>query len=796
MREVREFIVRVFGQQDSVPSGCGFLVGLGRQHIFTCCHVVNDALGRSDRTRPLKPLYVDFPFLAAKRHIRAEVVEWHYNPEDRLNDIAVLKLQEPAPNGARSATFVTSDDYSGDTFRAFGFPRGFEEDGRAVEGVLIATKASGHVQASASSELGYFIERGFSGAPIWNSTRNGVCGMAFQVDTPVEVKVASMIPTQLLKKAAPTLVEASSTEMLDPVVEQYLHGLIAELEKRMGVLQYVDLSGTTEEPDKSASKLPFSIEEFGFSEIVEKPDHHHKRETIPLGNIRDAINKHSRFVLIGDAGSSKTTTIRRLALDAAQRKLDQPDAPLPLLLYLPRWKDEATAEDFVRMQWHELQFPANVDPIALLQQGEATLYLDGLNEMGDGVGNVRKLKAWFKSSSAPSQVIVTCRKDNYTDDYKLELPIVQIEPLTDVQIRQFAENFLAGRANSFVERIIPSKKGLVNDRRQLYGLAHNPYMLSGLIIIFLTSSGEVLPNIMGEIIRMIVDALVNREIQRASSTVFTVKQKLLIFEKELSNLAYAMIENNQGTEIPMTYALNYLSEGTLEASVSATILEINQNRISFFHQLFQDFFASNVLVEKWDEIQPIELTGQYSTSWHGLHGHSKWRYALEMAVGWSSRRQEIIASLIKTDPILAGTIIRNEITVDRDTFDSLISDLLQKYYFYVVMFDTVDEIAYRGMLTLADVYADLLTKLGFNLSQLINSLNHTYVSELTKKTQSGILNGLLAGLKTYFYDKVDKGNRVIMQNACKKLKALSLTTATTELIQLLKFSSSRKLSVT
>lgn len=688
MREVREFLVRVFGQQDSVPSGCGFLVGSGRQHIFTCCHVVNDALGRSDRTRPLEPLYVDFPFLAAKRHIRAEVVEWHYDLEDRLNDIAVLKLQEPVPNGARSATFVTSDDYSGDTFRAFGFPRGLEDDGREVKGVLGAAQVNGRVLAEGISQFGYFIEPGFSGAPIWNTTRKGVCGMAFQVDTPVEVKVASFIPTQLLKKAAPALVEASSTGTLDPVVEQYLHGLITDLEKRMGVLQYVDLSGTAEEPDKSASQLPFSIEEFGFSEIVEKPDRHRKRETIPLGNIRDAINKHSRFVLIGDAGSSKTTTIRRLALDAAQKKLDQPDAPLPLLLYLPRWKDEATAEDFVRMQWRELQLPADVDPIALLQQGEATLYLDGLNEMGgDGADNAKKLKAWFQSTSKPVQVIVTCRKDSYSEDFELDLPVVQVEPLSDEQIKRFVQNYLGDRATNLLERLMSDDEP-TQDTRHLYHLAKNPYMLSALIVVFDTSPEQELPRNNGKLMQMLVRALAKREAQRNSLGWTPLEEKLPHIESELARLAFSMIDDNKGTEVSIEYASKFVDKELLRTAKSADLVQTNGTHVRFYHQLIQEYFAAVKLVK-------VDLPNAIMLEFYGYPYERKstlWDNVVIAASGIKqTNADEWIIQVLNRDGYLAYFCCQNNENISETTLSRVARFLVQErkmsYQYHLVMTD-------------------------------------------------------------------------------------------------------------
>lgn len=595
MREVQDFLVRIFGSDGDLPSGCGFLIDKEKQHVLTCCHVVNAALGRQfDDPQPSDPVFLDFPFLASNHLIKAEIERWHYAADDPLNDICVLRLLDDAPFKAQPARMVRADDYSGDKFRAFGFPRGFEDDGREVKGVLGATQVSGRVLAEGISKFGYFIEPGFSGAPIWNTTQNGVCGMVFQVDTPPQVKVASVIPTELLIKAAPGIAELTTMTVLDPAIKHYLHSLIADLEKRMGVLQYVDLSGTTEEPSHDTNTLPFFIEEFGFSEIIQKRDQPSIHETIPLGNIRDAINKHSRFILVGDAGSSKTTTLRRLALDAAQEKQNRSDAPLPLLLYLPRWKEETSVEDFIQVQWREMQLPENTDSVTLLRSGDATLYLDGLNEMGsESADKAKKLREWLRSPNGPSHVIVTCRKDNYLGDYELGLPVVQIEPLNDDQIQQFVQKYLGDRTNAFLKRVIPHDELERQDARHLYHLAHNPYLLSALIVVFDTSPDQELPQSSGKLIRMLVLALAKREARRNTSAWIPFDERWPTIEKSIARLAYVMVEQGIGSEIFSEYALKYIDLLTFQAGLSANFLQFSTaNTIQFHHQLLQDLFCA------------------------------------------------------------------------------------------------------------------------------------------------------------------------------------------------------------
>lgn len=457
MREVQDFLVRIFGSEDKLPAGCGFLVDKDKRHVLTCCHVVNVALNRRAVTQPSEPVYLDFPFLAPNRLLKAEVERWHYGTDDSLNDICVLRLLDDPPSNARPAPMVRVNNYSGDAFRAFGFSREFEDIGREVKGVLGAKQVNGRVLAEGVSQFGYFIEGGFSGTPIWNSKHNGVCGMAFQVDRSVELKVASIIPTEQLMLSAGDLIELSGA------IPAYLPRLIADLEARRGVLQYVDLSAQTEVSTENQTSRFDIDDEFGFSELIQKPRSPQK-ETIHLGKIRDVLEKYQRFVLIGEAGSSKTTTLRRLALEAARKRMLDDSAPLPLLLYLPRWEIGLSVEEFIRGQWVAAGLPKDEDPLLLLKSGAVLLYLDGLNEMGgQGVENAKQLKIWLESSESPQNVIVTCRKDTYQRFFELGLPVVEIEPMNQEQIVRFVRSYLPNKAEKFLQRLL-TKDGNMKEK--------------------------------------------------------------------------------------------------------------------------------------------------------------------------------------------------------------------------------------------------------------------------------------------------------------------------------------------
>ncbi|OUL32924.1 S1 family peptidase [Nostoc sp. 106C] len=215
-------IIRIISNSSRV-TGAGFLIF--QKHILTCAHVVCDSLGISRTTieKPNELVTLDFPLVAAKQYLKAKVVFWQpVNPNEELEDIAVLKLENNSPREVQSATLITLDNLWGHPFRVFGFPAG-QSNGVWASGVLRGRAANGWVQLEDLKQSGYKLEAGFSGAPIWDDKLEGVVGMAVaaEMERP-ETKVAFMIPMQVLSKVLSTLSEqkTQNLELRNTVINQ------------------------------------------------------------------------------------------------------------------------------------------------------------------------------------------------------------------------------------------------------------------------------------------------------------------------------------------------------------------------------------------------------------------------------------------------------------------------------------------------------------------------------------------------------------------------------------------------
>ena len=192
-------IVRIHTPDGRVV-GTGFLV-TGR-HVLTCAHVVTGALGLPHDTPnpPQADLHLDFPLLAPESILTARVSHWQ-----PAIDVAVLELITDPPAESKPVRLVTADDLWGHSFRALGFPAGYEQ-GVWASGVLRGQQADGWLQIENTTETGYLIAPGFSGGPIWDDVLGGVVGMIIAADTDEKVKAAFLIPTDVLAGALPDLV--------------------------------------------------------------------------------------------------------------------------------------------------------------------------------------------------------------------------------------------------------------------------------------------------------------------------------------------------------------------------------------------------------------------------------------------------------------------------------------------------------------------------------------------------------------------------------------------------------------
>jgi len=196
---LNDAIVRIYDTNRRVV-GAGFLVA--EKHILTCAHVVSQALRKYDADIPSEDVYLDFPLAAPETTHKSRVVIWQ--PQEDT-DLAGLELLTPLPANIQPVRLVAEDSINlwGHSFRTYGFPRGYES-GVWSAGVLRGPTATNDwLQIESGQEVGFRIQPGFSGSPVWDESLRGVVGLIAASD--VQSRAAFIITTSKISTVWPTL---------------------------------------------------------------------------------------------------------------------------------------------------------------------------------------------------------------------------------------------------------------------------------------------------------------------------------------------------------------------------------------------------------------------------------------------------------------------------------------------------------------------------------------------------------------------------------------------------------------
>jgi tetratricopeptide (TPR) repeat protein len=322
--ELQQSIIRIHGP-DGRPCGAGFLVT--EREALTCAHVVGAALGVDADTDqgPAESITIDFPHIHAeeRRSITASVVLWLPRAVDGDGDIAVLRLTEDPPVGARPARLVIADELWGHEFRAFGFPTGFDA-GRWASGRLLASQGTRWIEIEDVKAQGQRVQEGYSGGPVWDDQLYGVAGMIVAASKRAEEKAAWVIPVTVLAESWEDLKSRTVSFLAD--AEEIAHTsapsapyVISGLQDRLLRLRGANIMVLPREESMTPRQLPPDVAHF--------IGRHHSRQRIAevLRESRAARTTPAIVSITGPPGVGKSA----LAIHAAhQAKEGFPDGQL------------------------------------------------------------------------------------------------------------------------------------------------------------------------------------------------------------------------------------------------------------------------------------------------------------------------------------------------------------------------------------------------------------------------------------------------------------------------------------
>jgi len=361
---------------------------------------------------------------------------------------------------------------------------------------------------------------------------------------------------------------------------------------------------------------------------------------VEFDDVREAVAKYRRILLLGEPGSGKTTTLERLVYDYADAARDDDQKPLPLLVKLGGYTDSGSFENYLAHSLGRLA-PYLEDYRA---SGRLVLLLDGLNEMPRAgyAARAERIQSTLKQWPQETMVVVTCRRLDHVVNLG-ELQEFEILPLDEARMLTFLQNYLGdmdgerlfwdmagGReiralwetweqaggtwdefwtANYVPNRLYQQvyQQGVSTSQQRVWEQMRRepPYLLVlGRVAYFLwliagiynSEEGE-LPANRGLLFRDFVVMLLTRERTRHLDQWIAAS----VQQEALTVLAYAMqAEGGHGTAAERSWAATRLHEAMpaydpeqlLNLATSATLLQKDGARVSFYHQLLQEYFAA------------------------------------------------------------------------------------------------------------------------------------------------------------------------------------------------------------
>lgn len=314
-----------------------------------------------------------------------------------------------------------------------------------------------------------------------------------------------------------------------------------------------------------------------------------------LENITDALEKHDAFIILGEPGGGKTTTLQKMAYDHALACLEKRCGQTPLFVRLSQQR-EMPPFDFLDREWKKHTGGDFADALAA---GRALLLLDGVNELPreKRAGRLNDWRLFVKDDCANCKVVFSGREKDY-EGYSLDLPRVRIEPLDGERIAGYLRR---NQAEGLLDLI---NKETGDERRRLRGLAENPLNLVVLAGYF-RAHGQSLAN-RGDLFGWFAGALMARE-KRNHPDDTPLEVRCAALEK----LAFAAQERGETTALPPAKAraitpasVDFQGEpfavdaGDLfHFARGAKILDPGAAPdVRFTHQLLQEYFAARELL--------------------------------------------------------------------------------------------------------------------------------------------------------------------------------------------------------
>lgn len=475
---------------------------------------------------------------------------------------------------------------------------------------------------------------------------------------------------------------------------------------------------------------------FDFGLVMEsintgKPEALHQERTEKLerqpvlDGLRKSLAEAKHILLIGRPGSGKSTALARLLLEEAQHSLGNADAncKVPMLVQLRYY--QTTVFDLIRefFKRHGLSLETH-QVETLLSKNQLLLLIDGLNELSSESArqDIIKLRNY---RHVP--MIFTTRDLSLRGYFGIEKQWEML-PLTEPQMKEFIRSHLSPeQADAMWQQL--------QDRTRKF--AETPLLLWMLCELF--GQVEEIPRNLGEVFREFTTAYENsssrrHEVAALKGDIHPLSDLRLWFPA-LKHLAYLMMQGETSVD-SRTVISREEAEKELQALfckepyphktvrdclddlLKYHLLQIKTgNEIEFCHQLFQEYYAAEWLLQRLPKLTDEQLKYYFLN-------YLKWTEAICLMIGL----QEITE-------IQAKKIIGLTLTVDLKLSAKLVESTRQNY---LLKIDDFLEGSHFSLLVKCWLFGE--AKLERKVSELIKIASCKKNQEIRNVAASALIN--------------------------------------------------------
>ncbi|WP_138502658.1 HEAT repeat domain-containing protein [Nostoc sp. PA-18-2419] len=374
------------------------------------------------------------------------------------------------------------------------------------------------------------------------------------------------------------------------------------------------------ELNKSPKRLDLSlmVQTVQSKQPTEVPE----RETIERLNVLEGLRKYAanHVMLVGRPGSGKSTALEHLLWEEAEkcrgaweqrsRREGEKLARIPVLVELRQYKTSVL--DLIRefLKRHRLLLDETTIE-TLLFQGRFLLLVDGVNELPDE--DARRNLRFFRQNNPNTPMIFTTRDLGVGDDLGIEKKL-KMQPLSEGQMQQFVCAYLLHKGEEMLRQL--------GGRLREFG--ETPLLLWMLCELF-RQTGNIPPNL-GLVFRCFVQSY-NAKFW---DNVRVCHEFRHLLPELLQHLAFTMMQAASPTELRVNIdkreaelILTKFLEGKvdyppirakawLENLLKHHLIQLASNsQIEFRHQLLQEYYAAECLLQQFGNINDDKLKRDY-----------------------------------------------------------------------------------------------------------------------------------------------------------------------------------------